>query len=547
MPNGPYTGEGNFGDIPDEIILRKYETTCMYENPEDMEYHQRRIMRDESPDRPFMESDEPRSGGIDPRTGEQRRGGSWSRERLALRGIGRRSYAEPYLPDGTFLDMIGGGLEKDPRSLRPDPDFREYARQGKFRTRYTNFYNDDDMSVPETGISPAEYFNMIRGSQRWVKDRLKIFSTGKDNWTQKTLGNTIPTQSKAVQVTTDGEIINLSDATRSNKTNLVDLLTNKYNIGWARTPDQEFKIAKYGQIRPSANIADQKWYKAIRKGIDDRIDADIFQDQVVPKTMVLMLENVLRARDNLQQTEGDIPWRSSHQLKNYKENIKSANYRGGKIGYNSVEDRATEIVRLLQDAYVRRKDAMLAMPDKPDSRIGVSWIDPQIIQFMELANRKPGPHDTQMILKDAALMERIASGLQVHDKDARIYTPASIDAFEPTESLWKSKDFRHVDPSLVAATYSNIAPVDWNQPFLNLVDQEDYKSRSDKSLYYRQRILPPDSLTQGYIMPTQEFDEPLDRPGHMNGTMGSKYTRRYVDNDIIHGEVDDAGMKREDN
>ena len=155
MPSGTGTLQGKYGDIPDNIILRKNEATCLREDPFTMEKHMRNILRDYSPDRPYMESDEPRSGGYDPRTGETRGGGSWSKERLSLRGIGRRSYSESNLPDGTFLDHIGGGLEKDPRSISSDPNFREYDKQRRFRGRYVKFTNDNDMSVPESGIHPA--------------------------------------------------------------------------------------------------------------------------------------------------------------------------------------------------------------------------------------------------------------------------------------------------------------------------------------------------------------------------------------------------------
>ena len=54
---------------------------------------------------------------------------------------------------------------------------------------------------------------------------------------------------------------------------------------------------------------------------------------------------------------------------------------------------------------------MIAMPDKPNSKIGMSWIDPALIHFMENSNRKIGPMETSMILKQAAVMAGMQSGI----------------------------------------------------------------------------------------------------------------------------------------
>jgi len=525
MPEGPHSHRGNFGGMPNEVFLSKYEATCLPENPDMMNYHMRDILRDERPDAPFMESDMPRNGGYDPRTGESRQGGSWSRSKLSLRESGKRSSTEPYLPEGSFTDWHF--LEKDPRSLRPDPDFQEYDRQRKFRGRYVNYYDDNDMSVPESGINPYQMQMNVRGSQRWATDRMKWFSTAKDNWNAKRAGHGVRTEHRVAQVTLDGEVINLSDAMTANKSNFTDLLTNQYKIGWRRTTDQDFKVAKYGQVRPSANISNQMWYKNIREGIDDRKDAAKFQDQTVPKTLVLMMQNIINTRMN-KQNEGEIPWRSSFGLKNYKANLEAANYRGGRIGYQSVEDRANEIVRLLQDSYINRKNAMIALPDKPNSKIGMSWIDPALIHFMEQSNRKIGPTETSMILKQAAIMAGMQSGINASNKETSVTLPFSRDSFDPREALWKSRDFRNVDRTLVASNYTNINPID-PQPLQQLINGEDYKSRADSSLHYSTRATGPDTLTHGYISQDQNFTVGLQRPAQMIGAMGDKYTRRHMD------------------
>jgi hypothetical protein len=526
MPRGPKTGEGNFGDIPDDIILARYERTDIRDDPEMLDYHQRSILRDNTPDRPFMASDEPFNGGFDPRTGMERQGGSFSKSQLSLRGIGRRSWIEPNLPDGTFLDWHG--LEKDPRSIRPDPDFQNLARQSEFRGRYVKYFPDSDMSVPETGMNTYQRNESIRESQRWVADKMKYFDTAKDNWTNKRLGQTIPTIHRAVQTTVDGEIVNLSDATTFSKSNLTDLLTNQYRVGWRRTTDQDFRVAKYGQVRPTMGVGNQKWFKNMRMGEDTRVDLGLFQDQIIPKTLVQTFENIIRARGVKQQLTEGLPWQSSYGLKNYKDPMVEANYRGGSVGFQSVEDRATEIVRLLQDAYVQRKDAMLSMPDKPDSRVGMSWIEPKIVQYMELSNRKIGPLDVEMILKDAAQLSK-ALGYHITDAEMRVKVPFLPSDFKPTELSWKSDDNRHKDDSRVVANYININPIT-PQPLQELINGEDYKARIDKSLHYS-NVPPPDmphSLIGGYLDYDQEYA--IDRQAFGTGyaPMSERNTRRHM-------------------
>ncbi len=527
MPRGPYSGAGNFGGIPDHVILQKQERTNIAEDPSMLDYYQRQLLKDTRPDAPFMASDIPSRGGFDPRTGEMRQGASDSRARLAHRysGDGHRSWSTPWLPDGTFLDYQG--LEKDPRSIRPDPDFREMAKQEYFRGRYIPYSPDNDDSVPETGMNTYRRWESIRQSQQWSADRMKWFDTAKDNRTSRRAGQTIPNEHRAVQTTVDGEVINLADALTANKSNITDVLTNQYKIGWRRTTDQTFNVAKYGQIRPTMNMADQAWYKSLRQGEEDRPEQGIFQDQRVPRQLIKVMENIVRGRAIKQDLTDGIPWRSAYGLKNYKENAIAANYRGGTVGYQSIEDRAKEIVRVLQDAYIQRKDAMLAAPSQPNSHIGMSWIDPNIIYFLELNNRKIGPMDTKMILKDAAKLSKTL-GYDISNKEMGVYVPAAPGDFKPIKQLWDSNNTQYTNESLVLPDYVNIAPTT-PQPLQKLMSGENYKSSGANALMFSNQPPPdkPRTLVGGYLAMDQDFSSENGRPQTI-GVMGSKYTRRFT-------------------
>jgi hypothetical protein len=364
------------------------------------------------------------------------------------------------------------------------------------------------------------------GARKSAIKRMKWFDTAKDNRTHKRAGYSNLNEHRKLQVTVDGEVINLSDAVYSNKSNLTSLLTDMYKIGWRQTTDDEFKVAKYGRINPMSNIKDQAWYKNIRKGtVSERLPG-VFQDQTVSKSLKIVMEGILRERKNRHDTLGDFPWQSEYGLKNFKQNLSAANYRGGsKIGYQSVEDRATEIVRLLQNSYVRRKNAMIALPARPDSKIGMSWIDPQLVSFMENSNRTIGPSEVTMQMKDASIMAGSRGAIHLSDKDMGIKSQAYMSDFKPTEASWLSKLFHPTDKSLVVANYMSINPTT-RQPLQNLVNGEDYKNTSYAMQNYTQSTTAndPHSLVAGWITEDQEY-APDPVPKHKaKNLLGTKLT-----------------------
>ncbi len=79
--------------MPESFYLKKMETTCIYEDPDQLENFYRQSLKDISPDKPFFESDQPRYN-------------NFSQDRLNLRHYGKRVETLPYLPDGTFLDHV---------------------------------------------------------------------------------------------------------------------------------------------------------------------------------------------------------------------------------------------------------------------------------------------------------------------------------------------------------------------------------------------------------------------------------------------------------
>ena len=133
------TYDALWGGIPDEQIYQKFYGISSVEEGlgEDiLDADRRRVLKDLSPDEPWLESDAPRNGGYDPKTGEARHGGSMSRGQLSLRFNGKRHEADPYIPD-QFLDQEF--LVPDPRSQSQEPDFRKMKEQEWARGKFIRF------------------------------------------------------------------------------------------------------------------------------------------------------------------------------------------------------------------------------------------------------------------------------------------------------------------------------------------------------------------------------------------------------------------------
>ncbi len=238
------------GLIPTDEYLRKIEENNIPEDPDAYEKYIRQQLVDFRPDAPFFESDQPR----DP---SDRGSGNGSKERLSLRYEGTRSGVSPDLPDGTFLDHEF--MERDPRGTQNMPDFAAARKQREARGRFIKFSNDNDFSVPETGINPVKMVSLIRGAQKQFKDRFQNFEESMDSWHNGS-GARRGKKSHVAMITSDGTIVDLAEANSVQRTDPINLLSNRVpGIPRWTEPDHRVKTSKYGQVRPILDIGANKW------------------------------------------------------------------------------------------------------------------------------------------------------------------------------------------------------------------------------------------------------------------------------------------------
>jgi hypothetical protein len=279
---GTDTVVGSGSLMPEDMYLRKCESTCLYESPSLIYDYNRNELKKEGPVKPFFESDQKR----------ERTNSNF----LTFRDCGKRTYTEPWLPDGTFLDHQF--TEKDSRSLMNGPDMRKHADQQYKRGGYYNYRSDEDFSIPESMIHPEIYRQKIRETQQQIKDRMNIFSTAEIGWhnggvTQKSLTAPHPVDSTIASA----EVNTIADLSLANRASKTHNLSNDTSIGWRRSVDHKFKVAHYGQTRGSRSFADQDFYKNRGSAkTDHESDYLYVEESPVPKPTADMIVNLAEQR-----------------------------------------------------------------------------------------------------------------------------------------------------------------------------------------------------------------------------------------------------------
>jgi hypothetical protein len=286
---------GAYGLIPESEYLRKIQVapTTHQEDSSQVEQYMRNLMRDFTPDKPFLASDEPRNP-------NDRGGGTHSKEILDLRYSGKRSTEEPYLPDGTFTDFEF--TELDPRGIASTPDMRQHYEQQVARASLIKFYNDEDWSVPEQGINPVDMVANIKSGFYQYKDRYRNFDESFDSW-----HNGGPTRMPRVggsdvnKTELTGDILDLTDASVRNRRDATSMLSNDPKVGFRYTvPDQRFKTARYGLVRANQDKSFQDWDNNRKSTFTDHANLAIIDGQQVNRMLGDLIHDLESRRYNKQ-------------------------------------------------------------------------------------------------------------------------------------------------------------------------------------------------------------------------------------------------------
>ncbi len=459
------TGAG-YGDMPSDMYLRKIQQHPTDEDPHTVENYLRNLMVDFRPDEPFLASDEAR----DP---SDRGGGTHSTERLNLRYSGARDPSDPYLPDGTFLDWEF--TERDPRGTQNLPPMRQLAEQRLARAALIKYGNDSDYSVPEIGVNPGQAVRNVKAAMEGFRSRYKNFEESKDSWHNGGTKKVVRREGNPLNnVTVDGTIIDLADATQRNRVDAISKLSNDPTIAFRHsTPDQRFKIARYGVVRARQDMKVQDWKNNRQSAFQDHANFWIDGQQVNRMLGHLIVD--LQGQRNTKQavaegaTYGDSASNSWRKKKMHPDDIYKIMRIGGKISQaNTANSDLADSKQVLRYGNKKLNNNRKVVQN--------AQINHEIAASMEQtarALRDKRTDDLRDKIEQAAHIE----GLHTETNNRRV---VDISKWDVRKSAGKASGTQEETESFGVRSYAGIKPSKKNRSG-EMADFENYGGDSDLS------------------------------------------------------------------
>lgn len=502
-------GSGSY--MPNDSYLKKIETTKLFEPENQIEDYQRQTLKDLSCDAPFFESDQPRRG-------------FESKGHLSLRHSGKRSEAEPWLPDGTFLDFPF--VEKDPRGNALNPDMREHVKQQKARGKFYNYRSDADNSVPESGIHPSHMSKMIRNAQHITKDKLKIFDTSFDGWHNgSSIGKPI-TQTGAFLQDRDLIVPSLAGATYFNRSSLTDQLSTGAPIGWRKTTDHRFKVSKYGIMRSTTSPYKNDWYK---NRANSHIDHDItvsWQGQNLNKATALLMMDLAQKKVTAHQTGLHTVFENSEETQTRTQRIQADDLIEAK--YKSKETRSEDAHTGL-NGDVKNTNRKHHRDDETLQEKTI--INQNIIEFMSSINTRLGPQESKDI-RDKIQASADDMGIYA---EGRTYN-ANRELFD-NKSKWNSLANHKKGKSKTVIKYKG-ASLPSGESKMPMLEYEKFTKKSKSTQQRRGNIDNYKIQNTQSTKHDMEFHSEGVFTQH-KGPMGSKYMTSYHQRDHAENDIND--------
>jgi hypothetical protein len=516
---------GQYGAMPIDMLIRKQEQTCMYENPHLVEDNLRSLLRDFTPDTPFLASDEAR-GGNDEYGNE--RGGYQSDQVINLRS-GARTLTDPYLPDGTFLDHQF--TELDPRGVALEPNMRKHVEQQYSRGKFIKHYDDSDNSIPESGVTPWEMQMNIRNAQNVTKDYFKIFETSKDNWHN---GGMAPgyTGSNKEKLIEGQEIKDPVQALNRNRIDITNNLSNDTSIGWRRTTDHRFKVAKYGKTNTSKSLTSEDWFK---NRSNTYVDHDVYvswQDNNMSKSTALLMMDLSKQKEMTQFTGlNGINFSESTQHKNKQQKLTPADM-AGMLNRPTEETRSVDAHTILKGEQKPTSGEKLKIHDVKN--IEKTYINPTIVEKMSNINRQAKKETKDDLRSDIQKSANDKGVYMIENNKKKNVLKVDPSSLWNTVSVYKKGKSLSVKNYKAAATKIEEGGKKLEKISKNIDFQESYTGNQRRGKL---------DITQNQNINTSHIDNDYGREverSHLVGPMGSKYMNSYMDIDTDHNDINDT-------
>lgn len=518
MVYGKATIVGSGSNMSHAWYLKKMEQTCMYEDPEQLNKYFRTSLKDVRPDKPSLESD-------------QQRTNNYSADRLNLRHHGVRNPTLPDLPDGTFLDFEG--LNPDPRGANAmEPDMKSFRKQQEARTKFQKYYSDSDNSIPGQGRSQAQVIKDIKGQFYNVKSRMKIFEDSVGSMQTSGMLHRQRKNTAECMQETDDRNPEMRDEMCQNSTRKVTDLSNNTSVGWRRTTDHRFKVAKYGQVRSVQGHNKQNYNKNRSNTFVEHDVLVSWKGQTVSKSLGFKMIDLAKKKYN------DMEAGRNHALDESKQTQAS---RQRKLLPSDVITKKTDTANsqdqtahmMLNGEQVSHLSGRVMNPILDSKRMEKVIIDPFIIDYMASINKKMSPREMKD-LREAILQSSEFTGLLLNQANKKCSSKVDVN----NELLWQSTANYDKGKSMKVANYKQLQQQSVKKQ--GNYDFEEYK-KDQKLASQRLKVLKPSEL---YNMDVLDYDQ--DTGVEIVGTkliggFGTKRMRAHMDKgDIEYDTLNDV-------
>lgn len=353
---------GQSGEIPISELLAKMEQTCMYENENQLDDHNRRTLKDRTPEAPTMASDLTRRD-------------RHSAEILSIRHNMSRTAEEPFHPD---LNL--SFTERDTRGIASEPNMRLLALQGGYRTKYKDFVNDNLSDMQSTGgtRSNETIIKDFRSTVSGAKKRWNWFATSRDGRANRSNMSSFSTnkRSDASKVIFNQPNLRVNEASQATR-DAVTKISNALPIGSRSTASHRFEIADYSQIRSTAPVINNDFRK-----IMDEVEAD--QDETQSKEDTTRSIAYVMSTTANKDIEFDSKIVESFNEQDRKTSVTTGNIRNG---YDNAECSEMNPANMIFQHYMQKPQSRTTICKDRLSRIGE--IDKtQLALIREMKNNK---------------------------------------------------------------------------------------------------------------------------------------------------------------
>lgn len=409
------------GEIPQEIIDKKYEQTIVYESPDLVNNYFRETLRDQSADPVNTFA-----------YGGKRNNGGYTEEEIALakkqgidlpkissspsvlqstvlniRATGNRSTKQPRHSEA-FLELTGA----DPRGHSNLPDFNKIALHNRIRAkdRELNFSNDDDYTVTESARHPAKVSSDKKMAINVAKQKLQIFNESETSWGANS-GNLVKsakTKSEVNRVLLDGNTLDITDQLIENRRSNVTTFSNGLPGGWDSVADHKVAIGKYTKV-----------YSGYAKAVDLNKNRSMVEldgpkyvskeNRYLPTSVIALMNKQTKSRLKYQDT---LPPSS----KFWGKSMDTEGFVAGKGHTETVQEK----VRLGLQGAVKHKDKQFIVKGKTQK-----IVDGRVDRFV-------GEQDNKMTKAMKKAVANVNKSIKTEIKDIR-------DQIEQTQHYTKSQ------------------------------------------------------------------------------------------------------------